>query len=95
MTQDRSLTNFSDFLTKIEFDSTCAIASVFKQLPSYELLKVHNMSTILRTRRRSSSMEIAAAAAAATAAAETAIITGMHVEDKNSYLSPPKTIMYE
>ena len=30
-------------------------------------------------------MEIAAAAAAATAAAETATITGMYLEDKNSY----------
>ena len=85
MTQDRSLTNFSDFLTKIEFDSTCAIGSIFKQILSYECLKVHNMSTILRTRRRSSSMEIAAAAAAATAAAETTTMTGKNLEDKNSY----------
>ena len=43
----------------------------------------------------SSSTAIAAAVAAATAVAETATITGMHLEDKNSYLFPPKTTMYE
>ena len=94
MTQERSLTNFSDFLTKIEFDSTCAIGSIFKQILSYECLKVHNMSTILRTSCKSLSTAIVAAAAA-TAAAETATITGMHLEEKNSYLFPPKTIMCE
>ena len=80
---------------KMEFDSTYAFGSIFKQILSYECLKVHNMSTILRTSCMSSSTAIAAAAAAATAAAETATITGMHLEDKNSYLFPPKTIMYE
>ena len=89
------MTNFSDFLTKIEFDSTCAIGSIFKHIRSYECLKVHNMSTILRTSCMSLSTAIAAAVAAATAAAKTATITGMHLEDKNSYLFPPKTIMYE
>ena len=56
-----------------------------KQSLSYERLKVHNMSTILRTSCMSSSTAIAAAAAAATAAAETATITGMHLKDRNSY----------
>ena len=77
---------------KMEFDSTYAFGSIFKQILSYERLKVHNMSTILRTSCMSSSTAIAAAAVAA-AAAETATITGMHLEDKNSYLFPPKTIM--
>ena len=70
---------------KMEFDSTYAFGSIFKQILSYERLKVHNMSTILSTRRRSSSMEIAAAAAAATAAAKNKSMTGKNLEDKNSY----------
>ena len=78
----------------MEFDSTCTFCLIFKQILSYERLKVHNMSTILRTSCMSLSTAIAAAAVAATAA-ETATITGMHLEDKNSYLFPPKTIMYE
>ena len=72
-----------------------AFGSIFKQILSYERLKVHNMSNILRTSCMSFSKAIAAEAATATAAAETVTITGMHLEDKNSYLLPPKTIMYE
>ena len=66
-----------------------AFGSIFKQIFSYERLKVHNMSNILRTSCMASSTAIAAAAARATAAAETVTITGMHLEDKNSYLFPP------
>ena len=70
---------------KMEFESSYAFGSIFKQILSYECLKVHNMSTILRTSCMSPSTVIAAAAAAATAAAETTTMTGKNLEDKNSY----------
>ena len=65
----------------MEFDSTCAFGSIFKLIFSYERLKVHNMSSILRTSHMTSSMAIAAVAAAATAAAETATITCKNLEE--------------